>query len=77
MQAWQIKQSLMQKCVESEFKNVRRSSVTAALSSWAAHADTGVTMRVHKRLEGFHIDKELVDRVTATEADVTGKGCHG
>jgi tetratricopeptide (TPR) repeat protein len=31
-----------------------------------SHADTGVAMRVHKRLEGFHIDKELVGRVTAT-----------
>jgi hypothetical protein len=29
-----------------------------------SHADTGVAMRVHKRLEGFHIDKELVGRVT-------------
>ena len=31
-----------------------------------SHADTGVAMRVHNRLEGFHIDKELVGRVTAT-----------
>ena len=31
-----------------------------------SHADTGMAMRVHKRLEGFHIDKELVGRVTAT-----------
>ena len=31
-----------------------------------SHADTGMAMRVHRRLEGFHIDKELVGRVTAT-----------
>jgi tetratricopeptide (TPR) repeat protein len=31
-----------------------------------SHADTGVAMRVHRRLESFHIDKELVGRVTAT-----------
>ena len=31
-----------------------------------SHVDTGVAMRVHRRLEGFHIDKELVGRVTAT-----------
>ena len=24
-----------------------------------SHADTGVALRVHRRLEGFHIDKEL------------------
>jgi hypothetical protein len=29
-----------------------------------SHADTGVAQRVHRRLEGFHIDKELVGRVT-------------
>jgi tetratricopeptide (TPR) repeat protein len=33
-----------------------------------SHADTGMAMRVHRRLEGFHIDKELVGRVTATGA---------
>ncbi len=31
-----------------------------------SHADTGVAMRVHRRLESFHIDKEVVGRVTAT-----------
>jgi tetratricopeptide (TPR) repeat protein len=31
-----------------------------------SHADTGVAMRIHRHLEGFHIDKELVGRVTAT-----------
>ncbi len=31
-----------------------------------SHADTGVATRVHARLEGFHIDKELVGRVTPT-----------
>jgi hypothetical protein len=31
-----------------------------------SHADTGVAQRVHRRLEGFHIDKELVGRVAAT-----------
>jgi tetratricopeptide (TPR) repeat protein len=31
-----------------------------------SHADTGMAKRVHARLEGFHIDKELVGRVTAT-----------
>jgi hypothetical protein len=31
-----------------------------------SHADTDVAMRVHKRLDGSHIDKELVSRVTAT-----------
>lgn len=31
-----------------------------------SHADTGVAMRVHRRLEGFHIDKVLVGRVTPT-----------
>jgi tetratricopeptide (TPR) repeat protein len=30
-----------------------------------SHADTGTALRVHSRLEGFHIDKELVGRVTA------------
>ena len=29
-----------------------------------SHADSGVAKRVHGRLEGFHIDKELVGRVT-------------
>jgi tetratricopeptide (TPR) repeat protein len=29
-----------------------------------SHADTGIAMRVHRRLESFHIDKELVGRVT-------------
>jgi tetratricopeptide (TPR) repeat protein len=29
-----------------------------------SHADTGVALRVHRRLESFHIDKELVGRVT-------------
>ena len=29
-----------------------------------SHADTAVAQRVHRRLEGFHIDKELVGRVT-------------
>jgi hypothetical protein len=27
-----------------------------------SHADTGVAKRVHRRLEGFHIDKDLVGR---------------
>ena len=31
-----------------------------------SHADTGVATRVHARLEGFHIDKELIGRVTPT-----------
>jgi formylglycine-generating enzyme required for sulfatase activity len=29
-----------------------------------SHADTGIAKRVHARLEGFHIDKDLVGRVT-------------
>ena len=29
-----------------------------------SHADTGAAKRVHGRLEGFHIDKDLVGRVT-------------
>ena len=29
-----------------------------------SHADTGTALRVHSRLESFHIDKELVGRVT-------------
>ena len=29
-----------------------------------SHADTGVAKRVHGRLEGFHIDKDLVERDT-------------
>ena len=29
-----------------------------------SHADTGTALRVHGRLEDFHIDKELVGRVT-------------
>jgi tetratricopeptide (TPR) repeat protein len=33
-----------------------------------SHADTGTALRVHRRLEGFHIDKDLVDRVTLTGA---------
>jgi hypothetical protein len=31
-----------------------------------SHADTGVAIRAHRCLESFHIDKELVGRVTAT-----------
>jgi hypothetical protein len=33
-----------------------------------SHADTGTALRVHRRLEGFHIDKDLIDRVTLTGA---------
>jgi tetratricopeptide (TPR) repeat protein len=33
-----------------------------------SHADTGVATRVHRALESFHIDKDLVNRVTATGA---------
>jgi tetratricopeptide (TPR) repeat protein len=33
-----------------------------------SHADTSLAQRVHRRLEGFHIDKELVGRVTMTGA---------
>ncbi len=29
-----------------------------------SHADTSMALRVHGRLEDFHIDKELVGRVT-------------
>jgi hypothetical protein len=29
-----------------------------------SHANTSVAQRVHRRLEGFHLDKELVGRVT-------------
>jgi hypothetical protein len=31
-----------------------------------SHADTGLALRVHRRLEGFYIDKELVGRFTPT-----------
>jgi tetratricopeptide (TPR) repeat protein len=31
-----------------------------------SHADTSLAQRVHRRLEGFHIDKELVGRITQT-----------
>lgn len=31
-----------------------------------SHADSGWAKRIHSRLEGFHIDRELVGRVTAT-----------
>ncbi len=31
-----------------------------------SHADTGVAQRVHRRLEDFHIDKDLIGRVTST-----------
>ena len=31
-----------------------------------SHADTGVATRVHRRLEAFHIDKDLVGRQTPT-----------
>ena len=31
-----------------------------------SHADTGTAKRVHRRLEGFHIDQALVGRVTPT-----------
>ena len=30
-----------------------------------SHADTGVAQRVHRRLEGFHIDRDVAGRVTA------------
>ena len=31
-----------------------------------SHADTAVAQRVHRRLEGFHIDSDLVGRATPT-----------
>jgi hypothetical protein len=31
-----------------------------------SHANTGIATRVHRRLEGFHIDKDLVGRITPT-----------
>ena len=33
-----------------------------------SHADTGVAARVHRSLEGFHVDHDLVGRLTSTGA---------